>query len=86
MATLRISRVIGKKRRKIVQLKICDSEWDRLRCSVTPLAACACRLDLLDDSGRDRLYEPICISAAQSERLLRDVFMLRGVNGRRHRF
>jgi len=78
MATLRISRVIGKRRQEIVQLKVCDSEWDRLRCSVVPQPSCACRIDLLDDSGRDALYEPICISAAQSEHLLRDVFMVRG--------
>jgi hypothetical protein len=78
MATLRISRVIGKNLRKVAQLKVCDSEWDRLRCSVTPQPSCTCRLDLLDDSGRDTLYEPICISTAQSEHLLRDVFMVRG--------
>jgi hypothetical protein len=79
MATLRISRVMGENhQREIAQLKLCDSEWDRLRCSVTPQSSCACLLDLLDDSGRDTLYEPICISAAQSEHLLRYVFMLRG--------
>ena len=78
MATLRISRMIGKKRRKIAQVKICDSEWDRLRCSVVPQPSCACRIDLLDDSGRDTLYEPICISAAGARHLLRDVFMLQG--------
>ena len=78
MATLRISRMIGKKRRKIAQVKICDSEWDRLRYSVTSQPACSCWLDLLDDSGRDTLYEPICISAAGARHLLRDVFMLRG--------
>lgn len=78
MATLRISRMIGKRRQEIVQLKVCDSEWDRLRSRVTPQPSSPCRLDLLDDSGRDALYEPICISAAGARHLLRDVFMVRG--------
>ncbi|GEM_PF-4499397 len=79
MAILRISRVSGRKHpREIAKLKLCDHEWDRLRCRMTPQQPCTCRLDLMDDNGKDRLYAPICISAAQTDHLLRDVFMLRG--------
>lgn len=79
MAILRISRVVGERQpREIAKLKLCDHEWDRLACRMTSQQPCTCRLDLLDDSGRDRLYAPICISAAQTNHLLRDVFMLRG--------